>query len=150
MIIDRIENLERYCALGNKFTKALEYLKNNELVSLPVGKYEILQDEIFMLVMDAEQKNTDRFTMEGHRKYIDLQYWVNGSELMGFSSLQQQDIVNEYDNDKDFASYTASGSFIRFSPGMFAIYFPTDLHTAVTDESYSGSVKKVVFKIKVD
>jgi len=147
MIIDRIENASLYYGLGAAITEAFEYLKNNDLTTIKPGNYSITGDEIRMLVFDSEQTNIDRVTMEGHRKYIDLQYWVNGSELMGFAPLTSQSLIAPFNEAKDFGNYPAEGSFTRLEPGMFAIYFPTDLHTAVMDEQCKSPVRKIVFKI---
>ena len=87
--------------------------------------------------------------MEAHRKNIDVQFWVNGSELMGYDSLQSQEVQDPYNEVKDCTMYSGNAYFTRFVPGMFAIYFPTDLHTAIIDEQCATNVKKVVFKVRV-
>ena len=150
MIIDRIENASRYYALGSGIAEAFEHLKNNDLTAIAPGSYPIIRDKIRMLVFDSEQTNTDRITMEGHRKNIDVQYWVSGSELMGYAPLQSQSLINPFNEEKDYGNYAAEASFTRFEPGMFAIYFPTDLHTAVLDEQCKSAVRKIVFKVSVE
>ena len=150
MIIDRIENAWRYYALGSGIAEAFEYLKNNDLTAIAPGSYPIIEDKIRMLVFDSEQLNTDRITLEGHRKNIDVQYWVNGSELMGYAPLQSQNLINPFNEEKDYGNYVAEASFTRFEPGMFAIYFPTDLHTAVFDEQCQSAVRKIVFKVIIE
>jgi len=147
MIIDRIENASRYFSLGSGIAEALEYIKKNDL-SLPApGKYEIKKDRIQMIVNEYDQKCTDRVKLEAHRKNIDVQYWVAGSELMGYASLNQQKLVEPFNEENDCGFYTAKASFTKLEPGMFAIYFPTDLHTAVVDEQGDSKVRKVVFKV---
>ena len=149
MIIDRIENASRYYALGAGLAEAFEHIKNNDLTGFPPGSYPIIGDKIRMLVFDSEQTNTDRITLEGHRKNIDLQYWVSGSELMGYAPLTSQNLLRPFNEEKDFGNYEAEASFTRFEPGMFAIYFPTDLHTAISDEQCNSSVRKIVYKVNV-
>ena len=150
MIIDRIENASRYYALVPGLAEAFEHLKNNDLTQIAPGSYPILEDKIKMLVFDSKQTNTDRVTMEGHRKNIDLQYWVSGSELMGYAPLQSQSLIKPFNEEKDYGNYEADASFTRFEPGMFAIYFPTDLHTAVIDEQCDSAVRKIVYKVNVE
>ncbi len=150
MIIDRIENASRYYPLGSGIAEAFEHLINNDLSGIAPGSYSILEDKIRMLVFDSVQSNTDRVTLEGHRKNIDLQYWVSGSELMGYAPLQSQTLLKPFNEEKDFGNYQAEASFTRFEPGMFAIYFPTDLHTAVTDEQYNSNVRKIVYKVNIE
>jgi YhcH/YjgK/YiaL family protein len=150
MIIDRIENAPRYYSLGEGITIALEYLKSNDLSSKATGSYEIIKDKVRMIVFDYEQKCTDRTKMEAHRKNIDVQYWICGSELMGYAPLESQTILEPFNEEKDYGNYAAEASFSRLEPGMFAIYFPTDLHTAISDEKCSSTVRKVVFKVRLD
>jgi YhcH/YjgK/YiaL family protein len=150
MIIDRIENAPRYYALGKGITAALEYIKNNDLSSLLPGSYDIIKDKIRMIVFEYEQKSTDRVKMEAHRKNIDVQYWLGGSEMMGYAPLLSQSILEPFDEEKDFGNYLAEASFSKLEQGMFAIYFPTDLHTAVLDEQCKSHVRKIVFKVIVE
>jgi YhcH/YjgK/YiaL family protein len=150
MIIDRIENATRYYALGSGIAEALEYIKNNDLSSIASGSYEISKDKVRMIVNEYEQNCTDRVRMEAHRKNIDVQYWVNGSELMGYAPLQTQKVLEPYNEEKDCGHYAADASFSKLEPGMFGIYFPTDLHTAVADEQCDSKVRKIVFKVVVE
>ena len=145
MIIDRIENASLYYALGSGIEQALEYIKNNDLSTTALGSHQI--GKVRMIVNEYEQKCTDKVTMEAHQKNIDVQYWVSGSELMGYASLQSQSILVPYNEEKDFSNYYADGSFSKLEPGMFAIYFPTDLHTAVVDAGCDSKVRKIVFKV---
>ncbi|MEI7523579.1 MAG: YhcH/YjgK/YiaL family protein [Mariniphaga sp.] len=149
MIIDRIENASLYYALGNEIAEAFEHLKNNDLSGFSPGSYSIVKDKIRMLVFDSFQTNTDRITMEGHRRNIDLQYWVSGSELMGYAPLESQPLLKPFNEEKDYGNYEADASYTRFEPGMFAIYFPTDLHTAVIDEQCNSPVRKIVYKVGI-
>ena len=150
MIIDRIENASRYYSLGEGIAEAFEHLKNNDLTTVKPGSYPIIKDKLRMLVFDAEQTNSDRIKMEGHRKNIDVQYWVSGSELMGYAPLQAQSLLAPFNEEKDYGNYEADGSFTRFEPGMFAIYFPSDLHIAVADEQCTSAVRKIVYKVNIE
>lgn len=150
MIIDRIENALLYYALGSGIAEALEYIKNNDLSKIDLGKYEIHKNKIQMIVNEYEQNCTDKVRMEAHRKNIDVQYWVSGSELMGYAPLQTQSVLEPYAEEKDCGHYAANASFTKLEPGMFAIYFPTDLHTAVADEDCNSKVRKIVFKVSIE
>jgi len=150
MIIDRIENASRYYALGNGLAQAFEHIKNNDLTEIAPGSYPIIRDKVRMIVFDSKQTNTDRITMEGHRKNIDIQYWISGSELMGYAPLLSHNLLEPFNEEKDCGNCSADASFTRLEPGMFAIYFPTDLHTAVIDEKCNSTVRKIVFKVCVE
>ena len=150
MIIDRIENAARYNGLGAGISEALKYITNNDLDTYAPGSYEIIKDQLRMIVFDSEQTNTDRITLEAHRKNIDVQYWVSGSELMGHAILGSQSLIAPFNEEKDYGNYKAEATFSKFEPGMFVIYYPTDMHTAITDEDCHSKVKKIVFKVRIE
>jgi YhcH/YjgK/YiaL family protein len=150
MIIDRIENASLYYAHSSGIEEALEYIKNNDLSKIETGKYEIHKDKIQMIVNEYEQTCSDRIRMEAHRKNIDVQYWVSGSELMGYAPLQSQRVLEPYNIENDCGHFAADASFSKLEPGMFAIYFPTDLHTAIADKQCDSKVRKIVFKVTVE
>jgi YhcH/YjgK/YiaL family protein len=150
MVLDSIENAGRYLHMGRGITNALQYIQNNDLSKVLPGRYEIDNDRLVMIVFDFESTNCDECRLEGHRRYIDLQYWVSGSELMGHEVLSSQPVLVEYDEKSDCAFYNCVASYSRLLPGQFVIYYPTDLHTAVSDPLSNGKVKKVVFKIMVE
>ena len=59
-------------------------------------------------------------------------------------------MLEEYDEEIDCAFYNCIASYSRLLPGMFVIYFPSDLHTAVSDPLSEEKVKKAIFKIAVE
>lgn len=150
MVFDTIENADRYLHLGDGIARALAYLRQNDVAGMEPGRYEIDNERLVMLVFEYNNTTTDENKLEGHRRYIDMQYWVSGAELMGHAFLNSQPVVEEYNEKADFAFYSCNASFTRLSPGMFVIYYPTDLHTAVTDPQSGPKVKKIVFKIHVE
>lgn len=150
MVLDSIDNAGRYLHLGKGIEKAFEYIQNNDLSKTEPGRYEIDQEKLMMLVFEFEATNTNECRLEGHRRYLDLQYWISGSELMGHEILHNQQVLEEYNPKTDCAFYNCIGSYSRVTPGDFVIYYPSDLHTAVVDPLSSERVKKVVFKILIE
>lgn len=150
MIIDKIENASRYYAMGSGIKEALKYIKDNDLSSIAAGKHEIIKDKVLMIVNEYEQNNTDKVKLEAHRINIDVQFWVSGSELMGYAPFESQPILEQYNDESDCGFYAADASFSKLEPGMFAIYFPTELHTAVIDQQCNSKVRKIVFKVNAE
>ena len=52
MIIDALTNREFYQGLNERLYKGLAFLKETDVASLPVGRYEIDGDEVFALVQE--------------------------------------------------------------------------------------------------
>jgi YhcH/YjgK/YiaL family protein len=148
MIIDKIEKSELYKNLHPGFQKAFEFINDNDISSLEDGKYEIEGDNIFALVQEYNTKDKEDAKLEGHIKYIDIQYINFGKELVGVAPLNEQAIVSN-DAEKDYAFYDGEASFIKLEKGMFAIFFPHDLHMPGIKINESTKVKKVVVKVKI-
>lgn len=150
MVLDTIENAANYLPLSEGIAKALLYIRQNDVAAIEPGRYEIESDRLIMIVFEYNNTTTDKHKLEGHRRYIDLQYWVSGSELMGHEIFNSQPLVEDYNEKADYAFYNCDATYTRLSPGMFVIYYPTDLHTAVSDPRSDSKVKKIVFKIQVE
>lgn len=149
MIIDKLSNSHLYSSLSERITKALAYLKQTDFSKLELGKYEIDGDNIFALVNEYNTKDQSDGKLEAHKKYIDVQFVAKGSELMGYVPLENQKVINEYNEQNDIAFFDGERSFIKVDEEMFAIFFPTDLHMPGIKVNNSEYVKKVVIKVKV-
>lgn len=148
MIIDKIQNSGQYENLHAGFAKAFDFIRKTDFSKLADGKYEIDGDNIFAMVQEYNTKDREIAKLEGHRKYIDIQYIHSGAELIGVASLKDQAIISD-DHGKDLAFYEGEASFIKIEPEMFAIFFPQDLHMPGIKVTNANQVKKIVIKVRV-
>lgn len=150
MIVDLISQAEKYYSLGKGIEQALKYLATTDFSLLEKGKYEIIPDTLYAIVNEYETVDAASQQMESHKKYIDVQYMVHGEELIGHDFLNQQTISKSYDAEEDFMLYADAPKFYsKFTKGMFAIFYPTDLHMPNIQIHESIPVKKVVMKLAV-
>lgn len=148
MVIDRLENLEKYASLNPLFPKVVEFLKNTDLASHEAGKVFIQDKDLFANFTTAKGKKADEATLETHIEMIHIQIPINTCETMGYIPACKLPQV-EYNAEKDITKYpgVASESYIKVQPGMFAIFFPEDGHApCISDEA---EIQKVIFKVKV-
>ncbi len=148
MIIDKIENYKLYANLTKRLAKGFDYLKNTDLMAIAPGTYEIDNKEIFAIVQEYNTKEIKDCVLEGHTKYIDIQYMIEGVELMGFTTKKDQKTVKT-DVDKDYTFYEGETSYFRIEGGMFTVFFPDDLHRPSVQDGTSSKVKKVVIKVQI-
>ena len=148
MILDTLDNLDKYASLNPRFPKAIEFLKNSDLNSLPLGRNEIMGDEIFANVMEVQPRTKEEVPVEIHRKYIDIQVPISGDEVMGYTPKSALP-VGEYSDANDVTLYPIgmlAQDYVNVKQSMFTIFFPQDGHApAVTPVK----VKKVIVKIAV-
>ncbi|MBK1809948.1 YhcH/YjgK/YiaL family protein [Clostridium sp. YIM B02505] len=150
MIIDKLENGQDYFGLGEKIKKALEYLENTDVSNLTPGKYHIENDEIFAMVSEYDTKSVEGALWEAHKRYIDIQYMVKGTEKMGYTNVENIETTVDYDVEKDILFGTAQGDFVTVEEGMFIIFKPQDGHMPSISVEKSETVKKVVVKVVVE
>jgi YhcH/YjgK/YiaL family protein len=149
MIIDKLSNSHLYSELNERINKAFAYLKQTDFSEMELGKYEIDGDNIFALVNEYNTKDESEGKLEAHKRYIDVQFVAKGSELMGYSPLENQKVIDEYNEQNDITFFTGEKSFTKVDEGMFAIFFPTDVHLPGIKVNEKSYVKKVVIKVKV-
>lgn len=149
MIIDKLSNSQLYSGLGERINKAFAYLKGTDFSKMEIGKYEIDGDNIFAIVNEYQTKDAREGKLEAHKKYIDVQYVAKGSELMGYAPLENQKVIDEYNEQNDITFFSGEKSFAKVDEEMFAIFFPTDVHLPGIKLNKSAYVKKVVIKVKV-
>ncbi len=68
---------------------------------------------------------------------------------MGYAPIENQDVINEYNEQNDITFFEGERSFTKVEAGMFAIFFPNDLHMPGINVGDSEFVKKIVIKVKV-
>jgi len=149
MIIDRIENSSLYLNLGKRIAKAFKYINSTDFSRIEPGKYEVENDNIFAIVNEYNTKDVNDCALEAHRKFIDIQYIYSGVELIGVASLENQIPVEEYNENKDCIFFNEETSLIKMTAGMFAIFFPDDLHMPGVKADSISEVKKVVVKVRI-
>lgn len=148
MIIDSIENIANYTGLNGRIASALKYLASTNFSKMSEGRYNIDGDDIYALVNVYKTKIPAEGKLEAHRKYADVQFVAEGCEQIGYSTLSGHNILRPYDDEKDFILYQGDKSFIRIKKGMFAIFFPGELHMPGIAAEEESDVKKVVVKVR--
>lgn len=148
MVIDKIENYRLYSKLTKRLAKGFEFITETDLVTIESGKHQIDNDDVFAIVQEYETKEEKDCVLEGHHKYIDIQYVIHGVEFMGFTPLTNQISIEE-NLEKDYTFYQGETSMLRVEEGMFTIFFPEDLHRPSVKAGQISKVKKVVVKVKI-
>lgn len=150
MIIDKIENAYLYKNISERISKSFEYIRKTDLKSLPTGKYAIDGENIIALVSEYQTKPESAGKLEAHRKYIDVQFVISGEELMGYAPLGEQQVLEPYNQENDIIFFKGDKSFTKVSEGMFAIFFPEDVHMPGISTGKISDVKKLVIKVRTN
>jgi YhcH/YjgK/YiaL family protein len=150
--INKKEFAVYYFKNRERWDKAFAFLKENDLSKLEVKRYDIDGNNLYATVSEYMTKNEEDAKFEAHRKYIDIQHVINGSEQMSITPLsdRKEELV-PYDPAKDveFMTVNKTSSF-EATPDKFFIFFPSDIHRPSVKINENKSVRKVVVKVRID
>ncbi len=150
MILDTLANAHLYLGYHPRLASAFEYLRTENLAGLSGGKHAIQGEDLFALVNLYETKPPAACAWEAHRKYIDVQYMVEGGECMGWAPLVDLTITKPYDDSSDCLFLSGQGTMLQVNPGMFAVFAPNDGHMpCVMIDGQPGKVRKIGVKVRV-
>jgi len=150
MIFDTIKNVKLYEPISTGIKSALNYLTEHDFTKFEKGRYEIDGDNLFLLVQQYDSILKNEGKWECHKKYIDIQYIVEGVELIGYNNIDNMRFITEYIPEKDIAFLSGHGNYLNVTSGFYCIFFPQDAHQPkIAPENTPGPIKKVVIKIKI-
>lgn len=153
MIFGHISTLEKDAPLlPQAIAKGLDYLARTDLAALPAGKHEIEGKDIYVAINEYETQPREVRRAEAHVEYLDIQYIISGEELIAYSLLaDENEVLSDELAEKDaiFYSTVRQETDLIMTPGVYAIFFPWDVHRPNCTRKETSKVKKAVVKIKM-
>lgn len=148
MILDTLENRNRYAGLHDDFGRAFDFLAGSGPAGLPTGRCDIDGDRVFAIVSEGPGRSRAGAQLETHARYIDIQYVVSGTDEMGWKPAARcLSPAAPYDPGKDIAFFEDTPeAWVAVPAGAFAIFFPEDAHLPLVSQ---GVIRKVVVKVSV-
>lgn len=152
LIVGDLQHWENESALyPAAICRGLAYIRDCDAESLAPGKYPIEGDSMYALVQEIDTEPAEQRRPEAHQSYADIQCLIRGEERIGVLRLSD-DLAPAEDllADKDVAFYAFAPereSSLVLQPGMFAVFFPHDIHRPCCQVANPMKVKKVVVKI---
>lgn len=146
MILDQLAAAPRYASLHPGFRAGFEFLRRPDLLDLETGRYELDGEAVFALVNRDPGRGRAGARLEAHRRYIDIQLLVDGSEEIGWRPLDQcRQVVEPYDDERDVAFFADEPcAWINLPVGSFMIFYPEDAHAPLAAR---GDNVKAVIKV---
>ncbi len=148
MIIDTVNNIQRYATMHPLFPLVFEYIKTSDLLALSNGKHDILNDDAFVLIQRGMGQTKAEAKLECHRKYIDIQLVLAGTDEMGWKPLAYcKQAIDSFNTSNDVQFFEDSPlNWFSTSDNKFCIFFPEDAHLGMISEHH---LHKAVFKVAV-
>jgi len=149
MVTDRLANAAVYRALSPRIAAAIDYVTTTDFSAIADGRYVIDGDDLFALVQRYTSKPLTSGKWEAHRKYIDLQAVLQGTEQIGYVSIDQLH-AEPYNPEKDLIWLTGTaGQWFTLPTGHFTLLWPGDAHMPGIVAEAPSDVLKVVVKIQI-
>lgn len=152
MILCDLNDAGRFAIMSPQMKIAIEWIMNHRCEPFTPGIQVIgISDEgndIFVKSEAPALLPREKVSLEAHRRYIDIQIPLKGSEKMGWAAVAGLKLPRgQYDADKDIIFYgDAATALINVQPGQMAIFFPEDAHAPNIG---LGNHRKCIIKVPV-
>ena len=148
-------NTSEFYSQYKKNTKQWEtlfqWLRDTDLETIPKGKHPIPNSTLVASVEDSENSPLEKRNTESHRRKIDFQLVVRGTEGFALLDHESSTVSQPYDEKKDVMRYhyvREKTHFFNVKGGQFVIFFPSDWHIAkVQTKKKNQQIRVIVVKM---
>lgn len=149
MIFGHINNTEAH-HYPVAVARAVDYLARYDLRAMAAGRYQHDKTGWVVQVLDLQTGPHSESFPEAHRHFVDVQFLVDGEELIGVATEKAELAIHQpYNADRDIIFYrdAPNETLLLMKPGNFAVFFPQDLHRPNLMIDGPQAIRKVVVKI---
>ena len=149
MIYDTLSNLENYRGMYPQITRALEIIRDTDFSAMEDGTYEVDGFD-FRYMLQSYTLDAVKDIAEAHKDFIDIQFIISGTEMMGVAPLADMDEEVNARPEKDVWNYRGKLDWLTITGDRFVVFFPNDAHAPGSmPPDGPVDVRKCVFKIHV-
>lgn len=153
MILTPLTDAARYARLHPLFSQAFAWCADAAHLALPLGSHIIVPDDLVAIISEGHTAAGSTKRLESHRRCIDLQLVLSGSECMEWAPADDLRVAEIYDQQRDLTFHAEpplSTSRILVQAGQMAIFWPEDAHKPGCNPGPdSVAVRKVIIKVAV-
>lgn len=149
MIYDNLKNIGNYLGIHPHLDTAIHYIMENDLNRFPLGRVEIDGDNVFLNVMEAQAAPERVQKYEFHKKYMDIQIDVIGTEIIQIGSREGMQVLS-YGEDTDFGVVSCGTAVsCTMGPGNFIVCMAREPHRPGVAARDDLGLRKAVFKVRL-
>ncbi len=153
MIVGDLARVTSQIPMTPNLQSAFAYLAEHGQDELPTGRQIVDGDKVYVEVQAYETIEGSYDTFEGHRSYLDIQYVVEGEELIGWVSIDDVLESKPFDTENDYWLATAARdkvTEVRLHGGQLAVLYPEDMHAPRRAAGSASTVRKLVVKVAIE
>jgi YhcH/YjgK/YiaL family protein len=128
---------------------ALQFIHDNDLLTLSTGKHVIDGDNLWVNIVDATLRPATEAKLEAHDKYIDIQIPLSAPEQFGVRARKDcTHPTGPYDEANDIIFFDDPIDDIKtVAPGQMIVFPPETAHAPLIG---SGKIHKAIFKVRME
>ncbi len=136
--------------LSERIKEAIKYIENMNFDEIEQGKI-VVNDDFFVLAQSYDTKLPEQVRFEAHKKYVDIQYIVEGRELIEIAPRSILEVDEPYSEEKDIAFYKPleQAATVVLTQGGYVVLYPEDAHRPSICAGEITTNKKLVGKVRV-
>ena len=143
MILCPFKELRRYAAVIpglEEAIKTIEEIPNWEVATYPLSCGKVM-------VQAGTTKPLEGALLEAHGKFLDIQYILEGQEVVGWAPTDSLTPEGEFNGEKDYGMFSGSSTPITVPAGYCYVVFPEDAHAPGKHLDAPNDYKKIVVKL---
>ena len=122
-------------------------------INVPDGNFQLADCGASVNVHGYDTKAPEDCRWESHRRTVDLQCCITGSEIIEWVPVGSLRPLNDYVETKDTEHWAAaqiSTTRLRMTPRTFVLFLPNELHRPKVRDDESIAVRKLVIKFDAE
>ena len=147
MIVCPFKDLGRYAPIIPGLDEALQVVA--EVNDWTPRTIQLSGGNKILVQVNTTKAFNDTLKCEAHRDYLDIQYIVEGEEVVGWAPLETLTLDGEFNTAKDKGMYAGPVDCMRVGAGYCYVVYPEDAHMPNLCADAPKEIKKLVLKLKV-
>lgn len=145
MIVDTLEHLGRYAALGPRFADAIACLLHTDWAQMQPGRMLVEENAVWVNLTELALR-TDAPRWEAHVQYADIHVVLRGEETYGWGFAKR---IQPVDREKDFcACEEVREERFTLQAGEFALFLPGEAHAPGLTDVAGATCRKLIAKVR--
>lgn len=143
MILCPFKDLRRYAAVIpglEEAIKTIESLESREVATYPLSCGKVM-------VQKGTTKPLEGALLEAHGKFLDIQYILEGQEVMGWAPTDALTPDGAFDTEKDYGMFAGPCTPITVPAGYCYVVYPEDAHAPCKHLDTPNDYTKIVVKL---
>lgn len=148
--IYKLSNMIHDSLIKERVRKAVDYIVGIDKNVLKGGRYEV-DENFYFNVQEYETKEENECRLESHRKYVDIQYIIEGVEQIDTAYTESLKVDVPYNSESDIIFWEDTPDVMNniLTKGSIAVFYPNNAHRPGMNAFEKSKVKKLVGKVRI-